>query len=141
MYATELSAAALAVAEGNRQTLELANVSLLQGTWCEPLPVIALDLIVSNPPYLAEDDEHLGRGDVRFEPRSALVAADSGMQDFRNIAMQAPSRLRRGGWLLLEHGWQQGAAVRSLLQGTGFVQVATRRDAAGRERMTMGRKP
>lgn len=141
VYATELSAAALAVAEGNRQTLELANVSLLQGTWCEPLPVIALDLIVSNPPYLAEDDEHLGRGDVRFEPRSALVAADSGMQDFRNIAMQAPSRLRRGGWLLLEHGWQQGAAVRSLLQGTGFVQVATRRDAAGRERMTMGRKP
>lgn len=141
LHATEFSAAALAVAEQNRQALGFANVSMLAGSWCEPLPASGYDLIVSNPPYIAEDDLHLQQGDVRFEPRSALVAGAAGLQDIVAISAQALPRLKPAGCLLLEHGWQQGTAVRALLQEAGFVQVRTQLDMGGRERVTLGYKP
>jgi release factor glutamine methyltransferase len=141
LHATEFSAAALAVAEQNRQALGFSNVRVLAGSWCEPLLYPSYDLIVSNPPYIAEDDPHLQQGDLRFEPHSALVAGAEGLQDIVDIAAQALLRLKAAGCLLLEHGWQQGPAVRALLQETGFVQVQTRLDTAGRERVTTGCKP
>lgn len=141
LYATDQSAAALQVAERNRQRLGFVNVELLQGSWCQPLPAVDFDLIVSNPPYLAQDDAHLDQGDLRFEPRTALVAADAGLHDLGCIARQTLSRLKPGGWLLLEHGWAQGAAVRALLAEAGYRQLATHCDAAGHERVSVGARP
>lgn len=141
VHATELSLEAMAIAEDNRQSLGLDNVLMLPGSWCEPLPRTGYDLVLSNPPYIDAGDAHLREGDLRFEPRSALVAGEAGLQDLRVLATQAIARLKSAGWLLVEHGWQQGAAVRALLQAAGYVEVRTRRDAGGRERMTMGRKP
>lgn len=141
LHATDASADALAVAQCNLAALGLANVKILHGNWCDPLPVHNYDLILSNPPYIAEDDKHLQQGDLRFEPRAALVAEAAGLQDILDLAPPALLRLKQGGWLLLEHGWQQGAAVRSTLQLAGFQQVETRCDPAGRERMTIGCKP
>jgi release factor glutamine methyltransferase len=141
LHATDLSDAALAVAGRNREALGLANVRMLSGSWCEPLQAGDYDLILSNPPYIAADDVHLAQGDLRFEPRSALVAHNEGLADIVILAAQALPRLKRAGWLLIEHGWQQGPAVRALLQQDGYVQVQTRLDAGGRERMTMGCKP
>src|SRR5690606_623141 len=98
------------------------------------------DMIVSNPPYIDAVDVHLGQGDLRFEPRSALVAADAGMADLATIAGQALGRLRPGGWLLLEHGWKQGASVRDMLEATGFRDASTTRDLSGNERITGARR-
>ncbi|MBX8585785.1 protein-(glutamine-N5) methyltransferase, release factor-specific, partial [Pseudomonas cichorii] len=96
------------------------------------------DLIISNPPYIADADPHLAAGDVRFEPSSALVAGADGLDDLRAIVQQAPAYLRSGGWLLLEHGYDQGAEVRNLLTANGFDRVQTRRDLGEHERITFG---
>src|SRR5690606_15153929 len=139
LVATDASLAALAVASDNAIRLELSNVTFRQGHWCDALPADSYDMIVSNPPYIDAEDDHLGRGDLRFEPRSALVAADAGMADLSSIAGQAFTRLRPGGWLLLEHGWQQGAGVRNMLVATGCCEVETIRDLSGNERITAAR--
>ena len=97
------------------------------------------DALLANPPYIAANDPHLTRDDVRFEPRSALVAAESGLADLQQLVAGAPVQLREGGWLLLEHGFEQAAAVRSMLCDAGFGSVGTRCDMAGRERITGGR--
>ncbi|HEX4869135.1 MAG TPA: peptide chain release factor N(5)-glutamine methyltransferase, partial [Moraxellaceae bacterium] len=97
--------------------------------------------IVANPPYIAEGDPHLVQGDLRFEPASALVAAEQGLRDLRRIVAGAPAHLAPGGWLLLEHGHAQGEAVRALLAAEGFAGVATRRDLGGQERITGGQWP
>jgi release factor glutamine methyltransferase len=96
-------------------------------------------MIVSNPPYIDGADPHLAEGDVRFEPRSALVADEQGLADIRLIVAGAPAHLCPGGWLLLEHGWQQGEAVRQLLLQCGYSQVETVRDYGDNERVTLGR--
>ena len=98
------------------------------------------DLIVSNPPYVAEEDAHLARGDLRFEPRSALAAGADGLYDIRCIAGAAPAQLRGDGWLLLEHGHEQAAPVRALLVAAGFSDVATWQDLAGLDRVSGGRR-
>ena len=98
-------------------------------------------MIVSNPPYIDEQDPHLTQGDVRFEPLSALVAGDSGMADIVHIIEQSHMRLEAGGFLLLEHGWQQGAAVRDAFNRAGYLAVETCRDYGDNERITLGRKP
>ncbi|MHB8820220.1 MAG: class I SAM-dependent methyltransferase, partial [Pseudomonadaceae bacterium] len=98
-------------------------------------------LIVSNPPYIPASDPHLARGDVRFEPRSALVAGGDGLDDIRQIIAAAPAHLETHGWLLLEHGFDQAAAVRQLLSHQGFVAVESRRDLGGHERISLGRLP
>lgn len=133
---TDLSAAALSVAESNARQLG-GDVTLQQGSWLEGCHG-PFDLIVSNPPYIDPADHHLEEGDVRFEPRSALVADQRGLADLATIITQASTRLVAGGWLLLEHGYQQGDEVRALMEASGFDAVRTERDLGGNERVTLG---
>lgn len=140
VHATELSSGAQAIAAANFRKAALPNLHLLAGSWCTPLPGHDYVMIVSNPPYIDKADPHLKAGDVRFEPRLALVADDGGMAALRTIAREARAYLVAGGWLLLEHGWEQGAAVRGLLAGLGYTEVSTHRDPGNRERVTVGRK-
>ncbi len=131
--------AAVALAERNRRRHGLENVRVLESDWCQALGE-PQDMIVSNPPYIDKQDPHLQQGDVRFEPESALVAGESGMADIRSIATQALKALKPGGWLLLEHGWQQGRAVQACLRDLGYRKVDTRQDLAGQERVTLGQR-
>ncbi|AOV97255.1 protein-(glutamine-N5) methyltransferase, release factor-specific [Edwardsiella hoshinae] len=136
--AVEFNPEAAALARRNALRLGLAHVEVLQGSWFDPLAGRRFDMIVANPPYIDADDVHLSQGDVRFEPASALVAAEQGLADLRIIANQAPRYLASAGWLLLEHGWQQGAAVRTLLCDAGFSRVESVRDYGDNERVTLG---
>ncbi|WP_435607384.1 peptide chain release factor N(5)-glutamine methyltransferase [Pseudomonas knackmussii] len=132
---------AVVLAERNRERLRLNNVAFRQSHWFSAIEGERFALIVSNPPYIPSSDPHLSEGDVRFEPKSALVAGADGLDDIRMIARQAPQHLDAGGWLLLEHGYDQAAAVRDLLVQNGFVEVESRRDLGGHERITLGRLP
>ncbi|NHN76779.1 peptide chain release factor N(5)-glutamine methyltransferase [Azotobacter chroococcum] len=134
-------AEAVGLAERNRRRLGLGNAAFLQSDWFSALDGRRFALIASNPPYIAADDPHLVLGDVRFEPASALVAGADGLDDIRLIVTQAPEHLESGGWLLLEHGFEQAAAVRELLNARGFVSVESRRDLGGHERISLGRLP
>lgn len=135
----DLSEAALQVAGDNARRLGAA-VTCLPGSWLSPCSG-PFELIVSNPPYIEENDHHLDEGDVRFEPRSALVAPNNGLADLAAIVQQATGKLVAGGWLLLEHGFEQGEAVRTLLAQAGFVQVGTAQDLGGNDRVTFGQHP
>jgi release factor glutamine methyltransferase len=139
MIATDLSDAALDVARGNAQHLNIDNIEFRHGAWLTPLAGTTLDMIVSNPPYVRENDPHLAQGDVRFEPKSALVAGTDGLDAIRCIASDAALTLRSGGSLLFEHGYDQAQAVSTLLEAHGFDGVVSFRDAAGHERITVGR--
>ncbi|WP_296182340.1 peptide chain release factor N(5)-glutamine methyltransferase [Pseudomonas sp. UBA1879] len=132
---------AVDLAERNRQRLHLDNANVLLSHWFSAVEGQRFDLILSNPPYIASNDPHLVEGDVRFEPSSALVSGTDGLDDLRLIVSQAPAYLEPGGWLLLEHGYDQGAAVRDLLNTYGFEQIQTRRDLGDHERITFGRVP
>ncbi|WP_323891318.1 peptide chain release factor N(5)-glutamine methyltransferase [Aeromonas caviae] len=138
VWAVDSMPAAAALARTNSAALGLP-IEVRDGSWFAPLsdaPRFAM--IVSNPPYIDGTDPHLHEGDVRFEPRSALVAEEQGLADIRLIVTQAPAHLVPGGWLLLEHGWDQGEAVRQLLLQQGYVQVETVRDYGDNERVTLG---
>ncbi|CAI2498566.1 TPA: peptide chain release factor N(5)-glutamine methyltransferase [Serratia fonticola] len=137
----DLQPEAVALAQHNAQKLAINNARFLQGSWFTPVAGQKFALIASNPPYIDEADPHLGQGDVRFEPGSALVAADQGLADLAAIVQQAADYLEPQGWLLLEHGWQQGETVRTLLNAAGFIAVATHRDYGGNDRVTLGQKP
>jgi release factor glutamine methyltransferase len=126
---------ALAVARANAERLALA-VDFRAGDWLAGQPG-GFDLVVSNPPYIAEDDEHLPA--LAHEPRQALASGPDGLDDIQRIVGAAPAHLAPGGWLVLEHGWDQAAAVRALLAGAGFGAVSSRRDLAGIERCSGGR--
>lgn len=141
VLATDASAQALAVARANAQSHALANVVFAQGHWCAPLGGARFDLIASNPPYIQAGDAHLEQGDLRFEPAGALAAGADGLDDLRCIAAQAGMHLLPGGWLLLEHGFDQGQAVRALLTQAGLAGVLTAQDLEGRDRVTLGRAP
>lgn len=130
---------AVALAERNRARLGLVNAVFAESHWFSALAGRRYRLIVSNPPYIAADDQHLREGDLRFEPSSALVAGVDGLDDIRLIIEQAPDYLEAGGWLLLEHGFDQAAAVRGLLAARGFSAVESRRDLGGHERISLGR--
>jgi release factor glutamine methyltransferase len=132
---------AVALAQSNQQQLQLANVQFLHSHWFSALLGQRYDLILSNPPYIADNDPHLKQGDVRFEPLSALVSGADGLDDLRVIIAQAPIYLTAQGWLLLEHGYDQASAVRELLQHAGFVEVSSQRDLGGHERISVGRLP
>lgn len=138
LIAIDRSAAALAVARDNANALGIGNIEFRLGDWLQPLSGERLDLIAGNPPYIAEGDAHLDQGDLRFEPRAALVSGHDGLDAVRAIVHHAPAHLRAGGWLLLEHGWTQGEAVRALLRDAGFINVATERDLENRDRVTLG---
>lgn len=141
LIATDASEAALLVARRNAETLTLDNVEFRAGDWLAPLAGETLDMIVSNPPYIAADDPHLQVGDLRCEPRSALASGIDGLDAIRAIVRDAPAHLVAGGWLLIEHGWTQGEAVRRLLLGAGLVQVDTEKDLEQRDRASFGRRP
>lgn len=136
--AVDVSPAALDLARSNGVSLD-AQVSFIESDWLAALPAGQFfDFIVSNPPYIAAGDPHLALGDVRFEPPGALASGPAGLDDLCHIAMAAPDFLVPGGWLLMEHGYDQGPAVRSLLAERGFERVETVRDLAGLERVGVG---
>ncbi|HBC82126.1 MAG TPA: peptide chain release factor N(5)-glutamine methyltransferase [Escherichia sp.] len=137
--AVDLMPDAVALAQRNAEHLGIANVTLRQSHWFSALSGQRFATIVSNPPYIDEQDPHLAEGDVRFEPRSALVAADRGLADLAWIIEQGRAFLLPDGWLLLEHGWQQGEAVRALFAKNDYQDVETTRDYGGNERLTAGR--
>ena len=132
---------AVALAERNRQRLQLENVKVFTSHWFSALADQRFDLIISNPPYIAAGDVHLAEGDVRFEPDSALVAGADGLDDIREIIAASAQHLNAGGWLMLEHGYDQAQAVRELLLAAGYAQVESRKDLGGHERITLGRLP
>jgi release factor glutamine methyltransferase len=139
--AVERSEKALAVARENAGRLGIRNVEFLQGSWFEPLAGRRFQLIVSNPPYIPQQDPHLRRGDVRYEPLSALAAGDDGLGDIRQLVAGAPHHLLAPGWLLLEHGYDQGQAVVSLMRREGYREVADLSDLQGHGRVAVGRCP
>ena len=139
IVASDVSAAALAVAERNARDLALRNLSFHRGPWFTPFARESFDIILSNPPYIRAGDPHLGVGDVRFEPQSALVAGADGLDDLRGIIADAPAYLRPGGYLLVEHGFDQGAAMMELFTRAGFDAVTTTCDLSGQPRVTEGR--
>ena len=138
VHAADLSAAALEVAKENARRNGLQRVQFHLGCWTEPLAG-KFDLVVSNPPYVAQEDAHLLQGDCRFEPRMALTPGGDGLDALRQIAIESRTLLNPGGWLLLEHGYDQGPAVRALLNSAGYAEVRTIRDLAGIERVCCGR--
>jgi release factor glutamine methyltransferase len=141
VVATDLSHAALAVAERNARKQRVANVEFRAGNWFEPLRGERFDLIVSNPPYVAERDPHLLEGDLRAEPSLALVAGSGGLEALRAIISQSPQHLMPDGVLLVEHGYKHADAVARLLDAAGFVDLIARADLAGIPRVAGGRRP
>ena len=131
---------AVLLAQKNCQHLHIQNVEIRQSDWFSAIEETDFDVIVSNPPYIAADDPHLQQGDVRFEPVSALVADNQGLRDIENIVQQARHYMRPNGWLLIEHGYQQGQTVRQLFEQSGYVAITTLRDLSDNERVTMGKK-
>lgn len=140
VIATDISAAALAVAQANAQALNLNNIEFRLSDWCDTLHE-SCTVIVSNPPYVCAEDPHLRQGDVRFEPRLALTAGDDGLTAIRAIAQQAPAHLSDGGALILEHGYDQQAAVLALLRAHGFTGVAGMCDLSGVPRAAVAYSP
>lgn len=140
--ASDLSREALTVARENAEKLG-ARVEFAHGSWFEaqPAPTGRFDILLSNPPYIERDDPHLQQGDLRFEPAGALTDFGDGLAHVRTLAEGAARHLRPGGWLMLEHGWNQGAAVRGILAAHRFQDTATLPDLAGLARITLGRLP
>lgn len=139
VHASDRSAPALARARSNAEALGLQQVHWHQGNWLDAVPGQHFDLILSNPPYLDSADTHLPS--LRHEPRGALVAGDDALADLRTLVATAMAHLHPGGWLALEHGFDQAAAVRAELQAHGYLQIDSQRDLAGHERISFGRSP
>ncbi len=137
--ATDISEAALKVARANAEELKVKNIQIRQTAWCEGLTDDSFDMIVSNPPYVAEGDPHLDQGDLRFEPSGALVASNNGMADLAEIVEQSRSCLKSDSWLLLEHGFDQQSQVHELLKAEGYSEITTHNDLGGHGRITIGR--
>lgn len=130
---------AVCLAKENANLNGLERVQFRQGSWCAGLAADSVDLIVSNPPYIAETDPHLSQGDVRFEPLSALVAAQNGLSDIVEIAKQSSLCLKPQGWLMVEHGFEQASDVRKIFSGCGYGEVTSYQDLSGNDRVTVGR--
>ncbi len=139
--ATDLSSKALAVASDNAARLGVVNVEFHQGDWFAGLEGRVFDLIASNPPYIASNDPHLQRGDLRFEPRTALAAGADGLEAILGIIAQARRHLAPGGWLILEHGHDQAGAVAALFAAHGYMDAAAIDDLAGHARVAAARAP
>ncbi|HKR77416.1 MAG TPA: peptide chain release factor N(5)-glutamine methyltransferase [Rhodanobacter sp.] len=140
VVATDASADALAVARRNAQRVGIDNVRFVQGDWLAPLADERFALVVSNPPYIEATDPHLAQGDLRYEPATALASGADGLDDIRRIVAGATAHLDPGGWLLFEHGWNQGDAARALLRAAGYAQVFTAQDLEARDRVSGGSK-
>lgn len=140
VIATDASETALVVARRNAERNSIVNIAFRAGSWFAPVQGERFDLVVSNPPYIESDDPHLQQGDLLFEPATALAAGPDGLDDLRVIATEAASHLTQRGWLLVEHGWNQGEAVRDLFTAGGLTEVHTATDLEGRDRITLGRR-
>lgn len=140
IHATDNSMAALNIAKENAALLDLSQVQFHRGSWNEPLKG-TFHLVVSNPPYIDGDDPHLDRGDLRFEPREALTPGDDGMSAIRMITPLVLPMLVEGGWLMFEHGWNQGLMTREILETAGFINVLTVQDLQEHDRVTVAEKP
>jgi release factor glutamine methyltransferase len=141
VVATDASAPALEIARTNASCSELRNIRFQQGDWFDALDDLKFDVIISNPPYVADDDPHLERGDLRFEPVGALAAGERGMDAISHLAREANRFLKPGGWLVVEHGYDQKQAVYDCFDQAGFDGIVQRSDLAGIPRMTAGRQP
>lgn len=140
VHATEISAAALAIAMENAEAIVPGRIRFHQGSWLSPLQGL-FQLIVSNPPYVAMDDPHLQQGDVRYEPLTALSPGHDGLAAIRRIAADSLPLLDQQGWLAIEHGFEQGEKVRNIMQGLGYASTGTIKDLADLERVSLGKKP
>ncbi|MAY03361.1 MAG: protein-(glutamine-N5) methyltransferase, release factor-specific [Gammaproteobacteria bacterium] len=141
VIASDTSAGALNVARRNAETLALDNLDFRPGSWCEVIATDEkLDALLANPPYIDPEDHHLQQGDLRFEPKNALVAGAGGMADLQTIVQQAREKLLPRGLLLLEHGYQQAAGLQKLLQESGYNDIETHQDLAGLDRVTLARR-
>ena len=136
--AVDFSSDAVALAQANQQQLGLTNLEIFQSNWFEKIPASQFDLIVSNPPYIDPQDPHLSQGDVQFEPLSALVAQDNGLADIKKIIGGAISFLASGGYLLLEHGYNQADVVKKIFLENGYENIQTKKDLGGNDRVTFG---
>src|SRR5471032_2463743 len=134
----DLHPEAVKLAQHNAQKLNILNTRFLQGSWFRPVSQQRFTLIASNPPYIDAADPHLAEGDVRFEPASALVAENAGLADLQTLIQHAPSHLVAGGWLLLEHGWQQATEVQNIFKQAGYHDIATVKDYGGNDRISLG---
>ena len=141
VVATDYSMAALKVAKENTDRLKLSNISFCQGDWCQAMTVASFDMVVSNPPYIEENDPHLLQGDVRFEPISALASGTDGLNDIREIVAESVHCLKPAGWLLIEHGYQQADAVKVLFAAAGFENIIAECDFGGQNRVVLGQLP
>lgn len=139
IIATDISIQALNIAKHNSKACQ-QDIEFIQSDWFKSIPQQQFDLIVSNPPYIEQDDVHLTQGDVRLEPINALASGADGLMAIRHISQQAQSWLKRGGWLLFEHGYQQAKPVTALLDECGFTDVQTLKDLAKNDRMTFAKK-
>lgn len=139
--AADTSQAALDIAISNGQQHHIANVSFILSDWFSALNQDKFDIIVSNPPYIEQNDAHLSQGDLRFEPMSALASGSDGLDDIRKIVADSLLHLKPQGWLMLEHGYNQAAAVADLLAQQGFVDIATIQDFGSNDRVTIGKNP
>lgn len=140
VIATDNEPAVLAIAQYNAHCLNI-SLEFREGSWCAALDDEQFAVIISNPPYLAQTDPHLQQGDLRFEPLSALIAGADGLDAIRAIIPQALPNLKPGGWLFLEHGYDQAAKVSGLLSKAGYTSVTIHRDDAGLDRVACGQKP
>jgi len=138
ILAMDFSMAALLVARENASNHQLSNVSFWRGSWLAAIANKSLDMVVSNPPYIEASDVHLSQGDVRFEPLSALASGIDGLDDIRLIVKQAQRCLKSGGWLMVEHGYDQAEQVQHLFSAAGFNNVSSRQDFGGNDRVTIG---
>lgn len=138
LTATDLDNTALETARDNARALQLGSLNFVTGDWYEALPERNYQLIISNPPYVADRDPHLKHGDVRFEPQTALTSGKDGLRDIRHLIAGAADYLNPGGWLMLEHGYNQAQSVIRLFKQAGFTSVETRHDLAEQPRVTIG---
>ena len=141
LWATDISAAALTVATENARSLDVNSIVFCEGFWGGALPPGKFDMVISNPPYIAPLDPHLDADGLPFEPLSALVSEDEGYQDIGHIIIEACCLLEPGGWLLIEHGFEQADHVRALFLASGYSNVVTHQDLSALDRVTMGRRP
>ncbi len=139
IYATDISLPALKIAEQNAKNLHIANVKFHHGDWFNALPRQVFDAMISNPPYIAEDDLELSKDVSNFEPRQALIAGDKGLQDIQHIIQEGKNFLKSGGYLLIEHGYQQARHVAKLLKIAGYSDIILYHDLSGLDRVTQGR--
>jgi len=138
VIASDISQAALAIAAENAEHLKISNLQFRQSNWFAQIDEHDFDMVISNPPYIAADDPHLAQGDVRFEPRQALISPENGLHDIRQLADQARQYLKADGYLLIEHGYQQSLPVQNILKHFNFRNVITHCDLSGNPRVTLG---